>query len=33
MRTQFVIARSAAWQSSRLSDPSFGNEIATLRSQ
>jgi len=34
MRTQFVIARSAAtWQSPRLSDSSFGNEIATLRSQ
>ena len=33
-RTQFVIARSAAtWQSRRVSDICFGNEIATLRSQ
>ena len=33
-RTQFVIARSeATWQSRWLNDVSFGNEIATLRSQ
>ena len=33
-RTHFVIARSeATWQSRRLNDGSYGNEIATLRSQ
>ncbi len=34
MRTQFVIARSAAtWQSRWLNVVSFGDDIATLRSQ
>jgi hypothetical protein len=33
MRTQFVIASSEARQSRRLTDHSFANEIAELRSQ
>ena len=34
MRTQFVIARSAAtWRSRRLNHVSYGDEIAALRSQ
>jgi hypothetical protein len=34
MRTQFVIARSeATWQSRWWRDDSYGNQIATLRSQ